>query len=301
MDPNLPNASPQLPEKEMVKTSSEKIVEPFSKTNASFSFNKLTKEDKDKLMIEKNRIPFGILILKLVALLLLFLVSVSFIWFSLDLDRQNTVLSTFGKPENTEIKFKRLKKQKQLLEDEKQKNESKIRQFETRIKNKSYFVYTEIINEIKDGQYQWFDEINDDGEIQKYGILNGVENMKDYFNSRNYKHPVLMSGNNIEIDSSTTSREKISFNVTGTNLFGKVFFLNAEFIEMLNSFPLYKNGEIRNFLRKKMDDGNDGMTFSLKLDIQQEDEEDPADIRFSEYENWHKNLSKIKDTPKIKK
>jgi len=287
---------------EVFKSLDEKnSINSLSMRSAPFVVKKLTKEDKEKLLEDRHHTPFVVLILKILAFFLLFLTFVSFVWLSLDLSSTNVVLSAFGKPENTEMKFSRLEKQKKFLEDENQKFKSKTRQFESRIENKTYFVYTQTINEIKEGQYKWFNKFDEDGKIQEYGILDGVENIKDYFNSRNYKHPILMAGNNIELENVSSTRDKISFNVRGSNLFGKTFFLNAEFIEMLNSFPFYKNGEIRDFTRIKMENGNDGMKFSLKLDIQKAGEEDTADIRFAEYKNWTETFLREKQGPKIKK
>ncbi len=303
MNTDIPNSNPQTPGNKTIEPTNSPIEnKPLENQvpnqNPPIVFNQFSKKNSEKKTNDREHVPFGILILKLISLLLLFTSSFTFVWFSLDLSKSNTILSSFGRPENTEIKFNRLEKQKKFLENENQKLESQIRQFETRIQNKAYFVYTKTINELKGQQYQWFDGFDDDGK-EKYGILNGVENIKDYFNSRNYKNSILMAGNNIEIQNINASREKINFTVTGTSLFGKVFFLNSEFLQILNSFPLYKNGEIRNFIRKKMDNGNDGMTFSLTLDIQKKDEEDPDDSRFSEYENWKNTSITSKDISNI--
>ena len=103
-----------------------------------------------------------------------------------------------------------------------------------------------------------------------------------------------MSGKytDIQIENIQVSRDGISFSVIGSQILGKIFFLNIEFIEMVNSFPFLKNGKLTQFARQKNEDEYDSMSFSVRLELQENDETDPADERFEEYLTWFNSITK---------
>ena len=94
---------------------------------------------------------------------------------------------------------------------------------------------------------------------------------------------MLFRSSRVDVENISINRSGVTFTAEGSNLFGKIFFLNTEFVEMLNSLPFFKDGVIKSFSRKKSKSGEDSMSFSLQLKMQGSDEIDPADARFSEY------------------
>ncbi len=109
--------------------------------------------------------------------------------------------------------------------------------------------------------------------------------MEDYFNSLDYEHPIL-KGNNVRVENISLDRKETKLTVVGSNLFGNVFFLDIEFVDMLNSFSFFKNGEIKNFIRKRDENGDEIMSTSIKLQMQQPSEKDEDDEKFEEYTKW---------------
>lgn len=94
-----------------------------------------------------------------------------------------------------------------------------------------------------------------------------------------------------ELKNLQVSRNEVTFSVSAAQILGKVFFLNIEFIEMVNSFPFLKNGSISQFARQKNTTEDDSMKFSVRLERQLPDEVDPADVRFQEYTSWLKSVT----------
>ena len=156
---------------------------------------------------------------------------------------------------------------------------------------KNYSVYTENIQEIRGGQLTWFDTVDDEDNIS-YGILDGPQRAAEYFNSKMYENPILSStGNEIQVGDVSSNRTNISFGVKGSHIFGKAFFLNTEFVDLMNAFPIYKDGILNSFTKKEDKDGTQSMDFVLQLFLQSPDEEDTRDSTFIKYEKWFKALN----------
>jgi hypothetical protein len=278
--PHTP-ANIQLPtEKSVIPTS------PKKSNISALAQNKASLEEQRKLLEERRKIPHWILLLKYLSLFLFFFGGFGYLWLVVDIDPQNSYLSLFGFSENVGLKYESLNRQQKFLEEENQTLAGKIRRIDTQLETKKYSIFTDTIRDIRSNQFLWFDQKDEEGDIQ-YGILNVIDRMEHYFNSRDFDHLILLgSGNSIEINNVSVSRDDINFSVFGANLFGKVFFLNTEFIKVMNSFPLFQGGEIKSFSKKKDKEGNDAMDFSIKFEIQSPDSEDSDDEYFSTYEDW---------------
>ncbi|MCF7918199.1 hypothetical protein K9L27_04390 [Candidatus Gracilibacteria bacterium] len=276
-----------------VSVSTENIVvpsvnqqSPRKASSVALAETKISLEEQRHLLEERRRIPGWILFLKYLSLVLTVGGLLGFVWLQADLDSSNRFLSLFNLQENIGLKFDSLNRRQKLLEEENKTFDSKIRQIDTQLETEKYSMYTDTIQKIRSEQLLWFDQTDSTGIIQ-YGIINSIQRMQEYFNSRTFDHSILTgSGNSLEIENIWVSRDYASFSATGSNLFGKVFFLNTEFVKMINSFPIFRGGEIRSFSKKKDRDGKDTMSFSIKLSIQKKDEKDGDDEYFSRYQKW---------------
>ncbi len=243
------------------------------------------------LLEKRKKVPGWILLLKYLSLLLLVVGIIGVMWLKADLQEENRYLSIFNATENTRSKNKRLGKMKKQMEQESLEYTGKIARINQQLESKKYSVFTEKIQNIRSEQLNWFDTTDNEGNLI-YGILDGPSRAADYFNSKQFDNPILSNtGNDIQVGDVSVTRDGINFSVKGSHLFGKAFFLNTEFIDMINSFPIYKNGSIRSFSKKQNQDGNQSMDFTLKLELQSADEQDPADNTFIRYEKWLKALN----------
>ena len=251
----------------------------------------LTKEAKTQLVIEKKETLHRIQLLKRIAFLFLVISLGWFFWLQMNLSETNSVLSIVGVKQNMGQKIKQLKQDKMKLTLEEKKTEKDIEKITKKMEEGIYTLHSEEVQDIRSQQIQWFDEVDENGEIT-FGLAGAIPRMQEYFNSRSYSDPdQILSGkhSDIEIENLQISREGVSFSVVASQILGKVFFLNIEFIEMVNSFPFLKNGTITQFARQKNAEEDDSMRFSVRLDRQLPGEEDPYDARFIEYTSWLKS------------
>ena len=218
-------------------------------------------------------------------------------WTTVDADPANSYLQNIGIAENTGQKFDSLERKKKALDAEVSKLSSEIAKFSSKIEREDYYRFTSVIEQIKSERYVWFDQINEEGETE-FGLLDAFDRMEEYFGSEFYQHPILsknqIAENEIKISEVSANRENVSFSVVGSNLFGKVFFLGAEFVDLANSFPLFKGGSIQDFARKEADDGDTEINFSLRLQIQNEKDVDPLDQKFDSYKAFLDQKSEMK-------
>ena len=201
-----------------------------------------------------------------------------------DLDPKNKYFSTFGKPTNTAKTHKKIQKQTKTLESQIAQLSGENAEIQRRIQTEEFFTYQDIVNEIQNNKLNWTDKTDENGKT-KYGMIDSILHMKNYLSSPYYKHDII-TGNQITIDQIQLTREKAKFAVTGTNIFGKIFFLNTELVKMMNSYAFFKNGAINNFSKKLTTAGDSEMKFSLDLDIQTKEDEDKEDENFIAYQNW---------------
>ena len=266
----------------------------------------LSPSGKQAYLKSRGKMPTTILILKYISIVLFALTWVSYFIIRADLDPQNTYLRLFAVSENTYLKHKNLAMRAVELQDSIKEYEENILDYTSRLDERSFFEHQTEINDIKSNStIQWFDKINEDGEFQP-GVIDSLEKLTNFFNARNYNNTEgkggkitgrqILSRNDVEISNISVDRDNANFSVSGSNIFGKVFFLNTELVEMVNAFPFFKNGELRNFSRQQVR-GNEGMEFSLSVDIQQPDEEDPADVRFIEFLDWQQQENSRSSIP----
>ncbi|MCF7812295.1 hypothetical protein K9M59_01685 [Candidatus Gracilibacteria bacterium] len=255
-------------------------------TSSPIAQNTISLDEQRRLLEERRRIPGWVLFLKYFSLVLAIITVLGVVWLVVDLDPNNKYLSLFNLQENVGLRHYNLNRQKNLLTEENTALDSKIKRIAFQLENKQYSQFTDVIQEIRNQQLLWFDQQNEvESEIQ-YGILDSIRRMENYFNSNSIENAVLATsgGNQLIVEDLWATREYVSFGVQGFNLFGKVFFLNTEFVKMMNSFPFFKNGSIRNFAKTKNKEGTDSMSFSLRLEMQTPDEEDPDDDYFTQYQ-----------------
>ena len=248
--------------------------------------------DEQAILLQKHKhVPLWIVILKFISLLLTVIGIVGVLWLIADLDPNNKYLSIFNATESTGSRYERLEKMKKKMEQESLKYTGKIARINQQLMTKNYSVHTEYLQEIKEGQLVWFDTVTDEGEAS-YGILDGPARAAEYFNSKSYDNPILSStGNAIIVSDVSANRASINFGVNGSHLFGKAFFLNTEFVTLMNAFPIYKDGILNSFTKKEDQDGTQSMNFSLQLFLQNADEEDSCDSLFIKYEKWLQTLN----------
>lgn len=266
----------------------EKVNTPSAKKKSVLPSSILTKEAKTQLVLEKKESLRQSQLLKKAAFLFLLLSLGWFFWLQMNLSETNTFLALVGVKQNMGQEIKELKKAKTKVTLEEKKLKKDIDKLDRQLTDKIYTLHAEEVQNVRSEQIQWFDEIDEDGNVI-FGMAGAIPRMQEYFNSRSYTDPdQILSGkhSDIEIENLQISRDGISFTVVASQILGKVFFLNIEFIEMVNSFPFLKNGVITQFARQKNTDEDDSMRFSVRLDRQLANEEDPYDARFEEYTSW---------------
>jgi len=253
----------------------------------------LTKEDKAEIYSKRKDSLAQARFIKHFTFLLIMTSAMWFLWLQINISQSNSVLSLFGVNENIGQKIERVKKEKTKLKLENKKIEKNIEKIEQQLEAGTYTPFSIEIQKIRDEQIQWFDEIDSDGNVL-YGFTDAVPRMRDYFNNGAYHDPnSILSGSHgdIQIENLQASRDGITFSVLGSQILGKVFFLNIEFVEMVNSFPFLKNGVLSQFSRQKNTEEEDMMSFSVRLDRQLPNEKDQADERFNEYTTWLNSIT----------
>ncbi len=251
----------------------------------------LSHEEQALLLQKHKRAPLWVILLKYISLLLMVIGIVGVIWLKADLDPTNQYLSLLNATENTGARHERLGKMKKKMEQESLKYTSKIARINQQLMTKNYSVYTENIQEIRGDQLVWFDTVDKEGNMS-YGILDGPQRAAEYFNSKLFANPILSNtGNEIQVGDVSSNRTNINFGVRGSHIFGKAFFLNTEFVSLMNAFPIYKDGILNSFTKKEDKDGTQSMDFVLQLFLQSPDEDDPHDNTFIKYEKWLQALN----------
>ncbi len=284
---NIPNSTIKMPS----------IPSGSPMLGKSLNLGKMTSRKEQKEYLKKrNIIPIHILALKYISIIFLFLICGIFFWLKADLDPENRYLRLTGLQENTYQEHNTLSSKNKSLKDINEKSKKEIKRIEEKIKNKEFFEFQEEIDEIYENQnIQWFDKIDPDTGELTLGVFDSFEKIKNFFNDKNYydiSHAEgeisgrqILSRNEIEIENIVIDRTHASFSVKSSNVFGKVFFLSTEFVEMMNSFKFFKDGKLETYSRQKIK-GSNGMSFTINLKIQEKDEEDPNDVKFQEYEDW---------------
>jgi|GEM_PF-7028181 len=99
----------------------------------------------------------------------------------------------------------------------------------------------------------------------------------------------LIMANELEIRGLNINANTANVTVSASDLLSRVFTLSSEFVAMMNSYPFYKGAEIVNFTRRELAEGGDGTEAALRLEFQDEEEEDPNDEFLTDLTDWQKN------------
>lgn len=226
----------------------------------------------------------NVAILKPVSIIFFIIVIFSWLFLIAALDTDNKYLSLFGVSENIVKTHKKLSAEKIKLISENSKLNRNNSELDRQIKAKEYFKEQKLISIIQNEMLNWIDTVDSDGNTV-YGMIDVVERAVTYFNSDQFDHPYI-AGNNVEMTRINIDRKNASVSVKVSNLVGKTFFLATELVDVMNSFPVFKNGEVKSFSKKINKKGSSEMQFELKMDIQKNEDEDSADDNFVGYESW---------------
>ena len=280
-----------------------KVAIPNAVNNSPLNLGKLDgKKAQTDYLKQRKKLPpltFALKYLAIISLIGLFMIH---LWLKFDLDSANSYLFMAGVKKNTQVKHQELSMTNKQLNNELAELSEKIKEKKYRIKEKNFFEHQDEITKIKSQQtIQWFDEINKNGK-RVLGVFDSFNRMSRFFSDPSYPDieggtagiitgRQLLSRNTINVKNVTINSNSASFSVEAGSIFEKVFFLSSEFVDMMNSFDFFKNGEIFNYARKNLQ-GESAMSFTLKLEMQGADEEDPSDVRFKEYLDWEKSQMK---------
>ena len=273
-------------------TEKAEIIAPTTVLSQNVGNGGISKEDQKKLLKARNKIPFYILALKYLSIISTIVAMSAFIALKADISEENEYLSIIGH-ENRGAKQLSLKETMERIQKESNQTSSDIKEIKRKLDQQLFYVNRDTINEIKKDLVVWFDKIGESG--LEYGLLDSAQRMANYFNSSSYSdRKGVLSGNVIKVANASVSKESASFAISSSNLFGKIFYLNTEFINMMNSYPFFKGASMKSFSRSTLSNGDDSMNFSLSMKIQNPDEVDPADENFILYEQWLKDQRKKK-------
>lgn len=285
----------------------QKVATPINRS--PLNLGKLSsKKSQTDYLSQRKKLPPLTFALKYISIISLVVLFMGYLWLKFDLDHANYYLAVAGVQENTQKKYQRLLMKNTQLKNELATVSGKIKEKKDRIAKKYFFEHHAEITEIKSKQeIQWFDEVNSQGK-QVLGVFDSFNRMTRFFSSPSYADiegnagviggRQLLSRNSINVTNVTINSSSASFSVESSNIFGKVFFLSSEFIDMMNAFDFFKNGKIFSFSRQNLQ-GQEAMSFTLKLDIQKPGEEDPNDARFQEYIDWKKGeLQRLSPSPR---
>lgn len=255
-------------------------------------------EDQKALLKQRRKIPIYVLLLKFLSLLILTLTIILWIALYADLNEENSLLKMFGLSENTQTNYSKTKNKQKKLLSEGEKYSGQIIEYQRRLDEEDYFIYEAVMSDIKANHFRWFNETLE-GEIL-IGIIDSVGLMKDYISQSSYEnkmqYPISFILNNVTVDLKSFNRKEMNVGVKVSNVSQNTLTLSTEFTEMLNSFPFFKGAKMSSFSRKENADGEIESSFSLRLKIQEKNEEDPSDIRYKAFSDWFKSKQKTQST-----
>jgi len=283
----------------------------------------LTKEEQAALIEKRNQLPPHIKALKYGSIALFAITLASFLFLSADLKPDNGYFGILGLSDNTGSAFTRVSQENTQKNQELRKIENTTKGVRDRISNQVFGDFVETTDEIKNGQKTWFTEarevtvFNEETQEEEtkekviLGYLDMLNYLTAYFEDRSFKTSYfkakeeslittsesrsrsrgissdsLLMSNEIEIKSFAINEGNANLNIDISDIYGKIFTLGGEFVEITNSTPIFKNGVLRSFQRQNLASGDAGMNVSLRLELQEEGDEDPADEKFKYLEDW---------------
>lgn len=161
----------------------------------------LSKEEHDRLLTARHKMPVHIVLLKYLSLALMAATIIVGLLLKADLDPTNDYFSFLGLNENTGSKHVNLSKESNIITQENENLQAEIdsiversNQFEASSDNKKIALLVPEIQAIEDQQKIWFnttiEELNEDGalvEVDKFGLIDSFANMIDYFEDTAYQ------------------------------------------------------------------------------------------------------------------
>lgn len=297
---NAPKMPPPPPPKKPEETPPVAVPKPALipeavESGAPLPATKLTQEQLSAMRAKRKVRSKWTILVRNITLVLVVIFSGSYAWLQADLLPSNPIFPLFGLEENMGRRAATLKSHKLYLQNQTTSERKKADEKENRIETKNYTIHTSTINALKSQQLYWFDSADEEGKII-FGMMDALPRLETYFNDKdNFEDPQqILQGRpgQISIESMSATRDGVTFSAIGTELFGRVFFLNIEFLQLANSFPFLKNGQIYSFTKSQNREGDEEMGFTVQLQRQKEKEEDPSDSRFSEYLEWLRKVNK---------
>lgn len=282
----------------------------------------LSKEEQVALIEKRNQIPPHIKALKYGSMALFTITLGSFLFLSADLKPDNSYFGILGLSDNTGSAFARISQENTQKNIELKKIQNTTKKIKDRITNQIFGDFVDTTDEIKSNRKTWFTEkkevISFNEETQEeevkeevvLGYLDMLNYLTAYFEDRNFKTSYfkskdegliassgrgrsrgtssdsLLMSNEVDIKSFAINEGSANLSLDVSDIYGKIFTLGGEFVEITNSTPIFKNGVLRSFQRQNLSSGDAGMSLSLRLELQQEGEEDPADQKFKYLEDW---------------
>lgn len=133
---------------------------------------------------------------------------------------------------------------------------------------------------------------------RQYGLLQAPFHVQEYLTARNFDDDILLTAHNeLTVENIVLNRDIITFSVSGGNTVdGTTFYLLTKFVDVLNSFPFFENGEIDSFQKQKNNENNYIMQTTLRFDVNPQgldyDKENPL---FTDFQLWDKRSSLSSD------
>ena len=250
----------------------------------------------------------AILILKYGSLALFSATLVCLVLLKADLDESNSYLGMISpESKNTGSTYKELSETKQKLLSDISNIQRDTKRMENQLETKVFSNNTERIQKIKNDQLVWFDREDDNGKFLM-GLINSPQHMADYINSPEYTileykplstlkggRDSLDTPSSITISNVNANRNNLSFNFVAENEIDRVFALAINFIDMMNTFPMFESGSLTSFRRDVSESGRDFVQVGLRMNVsrpdvmpQEKDIEDrtPRDEAYIEFEKW---------------
>ncbi len=171
-------------------------------TNAgNISSMTMSKEEHDRLISARHKMPVHIVLLKYFSLILMAAAIIVGLLLKADLSPDNSYLSFLGMNENTASSHIKQSREKnaltdmnKVLSDDVESVKERRAEFDQSTEAAKVALLVPEIIEIEEQQKRWFNEIveeeDDKGklkEVQKYGLIDSFNDMIDYFESKDYQ------------------------------------------------------------------------------------------------------------------
>lgn len=310
----------------------------------------MTKEEHDRIISAKHKMPAHILLLKYASLTLMSVAIITGLLLKADLEPTNSYFSFLGLSENTGSDYVKNSQEKNTFEQKNTVLEEEIASITERSTsfdqssetNKVSLLVPEIL-EVEALQKRWFNELvestNEDGQLVEkleFGLVDSFADMIEYFEDEEYQprffnqknrdqtlsasepdvcnvannklsptelaekrrfentgrcisNSTLIMANEIDIRGLSINATGVNVTVSASDLLSRVFTLSSEFVIMMNSFDFFKGATITNFNRRELAEGGDTTEVALRLEFQEDDEEDSNDQYLTDLLEWQKN------------